>query len=122
MPQTARLRLVTLVLAGLLAGCTGGEASRDGTATLRNGTDVASYDVVIRDPGGRRTAGGTLEKVYVFDTQFTDRERQCLVEQDGGFDVVTTGGKVVVSHAFADRPVCEGDEVVLGRDGALDWQ
>ena len=56
--------LVTLVLAGLLTGCTGGEASRDGT----------------------------------------------------------TGGQVVVSHAFADRSVCEGDKVVLGRDGALHWQ
>ena len=83
---------------------------------------MASYDAVIRDPEGRRTAGGTLEEVYVFDTQFTHRERQCLIEQDGGFEVVTTVGQVVVSHALADRPVCEGDEVVLGRDGALDWQ
>lgn len=104
----------------LAAGCT--EASPEGTALLRNATDEDSFEVVIRDPEGRRTAGGTLEDVYIFDTQFTNRERQCLDDVDGGFEVVDKAGDVVVSHSFADRPVCELDEIVLEDDGSLRWE
>lgn len=49
----------------LVAGCA---ASPEGTALLHNATDHASLEVVLRDPEGRRYAGGKLEKVYVFDT------------------------------------------------------
>lgn len=104
----------------LAAGCT--EASPEGTAVLRNATDEDSFEVVVRDPVGRRTAGGVLEDVYVFDTQFTDRERQCLDAADGGFEVVDPAGDVVASHSFADRPVCELDEIVLEEDGSFTWQ
>lgn len=113
--------LVALVAAGLLAG-RGGEASDEGTATLRNEADVASYEVTIRDPEGRRSAGGTLEAVYIFDTQFTDHRRQCLVGQDGGFEVSGAGGEVVVSHEFSERPVCEGEEILLRPGGSLTWR
>lgn len=104
----------------LTAGCT--EASPEGTAVLRNATDEDTFEVVIRDPEGRRTAGGTLEDVYIFDTQFTDRERQCLETVDGGFEVVDGAGDVFASHSFADRPVCELDEIVLKDDGSLTWR
>ncbi len=109
-----------LTLGTLVAGCT--EASRQGTALLRNATDQAPLKIVVRDPQGRRTADGTFEKIYVFDTQFTNRERQCLVARDGGFQVLGPDGEVIASHSFADRPVCELDELVLKDDGSLVWK
>lgn len=112
--------VVAVAVGTLAAGCT--EASPEGTALLRNATDEASLEVVIRDPEGRRTAGGTLEKVYIFDTQFTNRARQCLEAIDGGFEVIDRTGDVVASHRFADRPVCELDEIVLEDDGSLTWE
>jgi hypothetical protein len=65
---------------------------------------------------------GTFEEVYVFDTQFPDREEQCLVARDGGFEIVDPGGGVIASHSFADRPVCELEELALREDGSLVWQ
>jgi hypothetical protein len=103
----------------LTAGC---EASREGTALLRNATDQASLEVVLRDSAGQRYAGGLLEEVYVFDTQFTNREMQCLVGRDGGFEVRRLNGEVIASHRFDDRPVCELDELVLEDDGSLVWE
>ncbi|MFC7358894.1 hypothetical protein [Nocardioides astragali] len=111
---------VAAAVVTLMAGCT--EASPEGTAVLRNATGEDSFEVVIRDLEGRRTAGGTLEDVYIFDTQFTDRERQCLEAGDGGFEVVDGADVVFASHDFADRPVCELDEIVLKDDGSLTWR
>jgi hypothetical protein len=113
------LAVACVSFGNLTAGC---EASPDGTALLRNATDHASLEIVLRDTAGRRHAGGTLDGVYVFDTQFTDRERQCLVARDGGFTVLRPDGEVVASHRFADRPVCELDELVLEDDGSLVWE
>lgn len=113
-------RAASVVLVVATAGCT--PASREGTAELHNASDQAPLEVVVRDPEGRRTAGGPFEKVYVFDTQFTDRKRQCLVARDGGFAVLGPDGQVIASHSFADRAVCELDEVVLEPDGSLVWK
>lgn len=109
-----------LTLVALAAGCT--EASPDGTALLRNATDQAPLEIVVRNADGDLIGEGTFEEVYVFDTQFTNRERQCLVARDGGFEIRSTAGEVVASHSFADRPVCELDELVLQDDGSLVWE
>jgi hypothetical protein len=117
-----RVLVIAFALASvgtLTAGC---EASREGTALLHNATDQASLEIVLRDPAGQRYAEGTLEEVYVFDTQFTNREKQCLVGRDGGFEVLRPNGEVIASHRFDDRPVCELDELVLEDDGSLVWE
>ena len=60
---------------------------------------------------GRALMDGALDPSFRFDTQFTDRERQCLVAGDGSFEVRDADGAVLVEHDFADRPVCEHDEL-----------
>lgn len=112
--------MAAVALGSLATGCT--EASPEGTALLRDATDEDSLEVVIRDPEGRRTAGGTLEDVSIVDTQFTGRVLQCLEAVDGGFEVVNWTDDVVASHSFADRPVSELDEIVLEDDGPLMWE
>jgi hypothetical protein len=62
-----------------------------------------------------------LDPAFRFDTQFTDRERQCLVAGDGSFEVRDSRGTVLVQHDFADRPVCERDVLALIGDGDLVW-
>lgn len=103
----------------LAAGCT--PASDDGTAYLVNESGRDGLEVVVIDPRDRVTSDGTLVDTFVFDTQFVRRELQCLVAEDGRFEVRRTGGGVVVSHEFADRPVCEHDTIVLAPDGSLTW-
>ena len=56
-----------------------------------------------------------------FDTQWVERERQCDVGSDGSFEVLRPDGEVVVHHEFADRPVCEREEITLRADGGLVW-
>lgn len=117
-----RVLVFALALASFGTPTAGCEASRQGTALLHNATDQPSLEIVLRDPAGQRYAGGTLEEIYVFDTQFTNREKQCLVGRDGGFEVLLPGGEVIASHRFDDRPVCELDELVLEDDGLLVWE
>jgi len=77
--------------------------------------------VVVRLPDGGRQEDGLLEEVYSFDTQFPDRELQCYVASDGYFEVLRTDGSVVVHHEFADRQLCELEEITLRADGELVW-
>ena len=119
--MTTLRRLVrVLALAVWLTACTGGEASDDGTALLRNetGRDVR---VFVLDGAGRPLLDAALDPVFRFDTQFTDRERQCLEAGDGSFEVRDTDGAVLVEHDFADRPVCEHDELEVTDDLEVVW-
>ena len=116
--------LVTACLGtALLGGCTlgGGEASRDGEAFLVNETGEEGLNVVVRGLDGVRLEDGPLEQVYSFDTQWVRRERQCYVASDGHFEVLRADGSVLVHHDFADRPVCEREEITLEADGDLVW-
>ncbi len=99
MTASASLFVTACLGAALLGGCAlgGGQASRDGAAYL--------FD----------------KDVYVFDTQDPDRERQCYVASDGYFEMLRADGSVVVHHDFADRPVCEREEITLEADGDLVW-
>lgn len=115
----AAAAVAVALAAGVLAGC---ESSRDGTAILRNDSDQAPLGVVVRNVDGELIGEGTFEKVFVFDTEFPDRELQCLVAGDGGFVVRAADGTVLAEHHFADRAVCELDELTLRDDGSLTWK
>jgi hypothetical protein len=125
--MTARQRLVLAiagVLAGVLvglAGCTGTEASDDGTALLTNTSGRDDLRVVVLDGNGKPFREAALDPAFRFDTQFTDRERQCLVAEDGSFEVRDGDGDVRVSHDFADREVCEHQELEITDDLELEW-
>jgi len=117
-------RLVTSFLGAVpLGGCVlaGCEASRDGTAFLFNETGEEGLTVEVLTRDGVRLEDGPLEKAYVFDTQWVERELQCYVESDGHFEVLRADGSVLVRHDFADRPVCEREEITLTADGDLVW-
>lgn len=120
-------RLVALgVSIALLAGCeagpeAGSEARLEGEAFLLNGTGEDGMRVVVRRPDDVRQEGGLLEDLYSFDTQFPDRELQCYVASDGYFEVIRADGSVFVHHEFADRPVCDKEEITLEADGDLVW-
>ena len=120
--MTALRRLVpVLALAVCLTACTGGEASDDGTALLRNETGRDGLRVYVLDGAGRPWMDGDLDPFFRFDTQDPDRERQCLVAGDGSFEVRDADGAVLVEHDFADRPVCEHDELEVTDDLELVW-
>ena len=124
--MTARRRLVpALVLAGLLSGvlvgCTGGEASDDGTALLTNTSDRDDLRVIVLDGDGEPFRKAALDPAFRFDTQFTDRERQCLVAGDGSFEVRDAAGTVLVRHDFADREVCEHETLEITDVLELAW-
>ena len=120
--MTARRRLVpALALAGLLAGCTGGEASDDGTALLTSTSGRDDLRLYVLDGAGQPLMEGALDPAFRFDTQFTDRERQCLVAGDGSFEVRDAAGTVLVQHDFADREVCEHEKLEITDDLELEW-
>nr|WP_300046898.1 hypothetical protein [uncultured Nocardioides sp.] len=120
--MTARRRfLPALALAGFLAGCAGGEASDDGTALLTNTSDRDDLRVVVLDGDGQPFREAALDPAFRFDTQFTDRERQCLVAGDGSSEVRDDAGTVVARHDFADREVCEHEELRITDDLGLEW-
>lgn len=62
-----------------------------------------------------------FDPAFRFDTQFTDRERQCLVAGDGSFEVRGSDGEVLIEHDFADREVCEHEELMVNEDLELVW-
>lgn len=113
--------VLALGLAGFLAACTGDEASDDGTALLRNETGRDGLRVYVLDGAGRPWMDGDLDPFFRFDTQDPDRERQCLVAGDGSFEVRDADGAVLVEHEFADRPVCEHEELEVTDDLGLVW-
>lgn len=120
--MTSRRRLLpALVLAGLLAGCTGGEAGDDGTALLTNDSGRDDLRVYVLDGSDRPLMDAALDPRFRFDTQFTDRERQCLVAGDGSFEVRGADDEVLIEHEFAEREVCEHDELVVNEDLELVW-
>ena len=65
---------------------------------------------------------GRWIRYFRFDTQDHRRKRQCLVAGDGSFEVRDSTGKVLVEHDFADRPVCEHEELDVTGDLELAWQ
>ena len=117
--MTAR-RLVpaTIAMAACLSGCT----NDDGTALLLNETGRDDLRIVVKDSAGHPFIEAALDPAFRFDTQFPDRERQCLVAGDGSFEVRDSSGTVIVSHDFADRPVCEHDELEVSGSGTLSWR
>ena len=120
--MTARRRLVpALALACFLAGCAGGEASDDGTALLTNTSDRDDLRVIVLDGDGEPFREAALDPAFRFDTQFTDRERQCLVAGDGSFEVRDAAGTVITRHDFADREICEHEELQITDDLELEW-
>ena len=120
--MTARRRLVpALALAGFLAGCAGGEASDDGTALLTNTSDRDDLRVIVLDGDGEPFREAALDPAFRFDTQFTNRERQCLVAGDGSFEVRDAAGTVIARHDFAEREVCEHEELQITDDLELEW-
>ena len=78
--RTIPVFVVACCLTVFTSGC---EASDDGTALLRNETGRGDLRVFVLDGAGRPFMDGALEPAFRFDTQFTDRERQCLVAGDG---------------------------------------
>ena len=108
----------TIAMATCLSGC---PASDDGTALLTNETGRDDLRVFVKDRAGRAFIERALDPTFRFDTQFPDRERQCLVAGDGSFEVRDSVGTVLVEHDFADRAVCEHDELELTDDGDLVW-
>jgi hypothetical protein len=130
--MTARRRLATTlmralglmlgpVLASGLAACTGGEASADGTAWITNKTGRDGLRIYVLDGAGRPWMDGDVDPYFRFDTQFTDRKRQCLVADDGSFEVRDPTGNVLVQHDFADKPVYERDELEVTDDLKIVW-
>jgi hypothetical protein len=118
----ARRSVAGLVaVVALAVGVTACEASDDGTALLRNETGRTDLRVLVRDGAGRPLMDRALDPAFRFDTQFTDRERQCLVSGDGSFEVRDGDGAVLIQHDFADRPVCERDELEVSADLELVW-
>lgn len=118
---TLRRLVPALALAACLTACAGGEASNDGTALLSNESGRDDLRVVVMDGSDRAFRDAALDPAYRFDTQFTDRERQCLVAGDGSFEVRDATGAVLVEHDFAERPVCEHDVLEVTRDLELAW-
>ena len=116
--MTARRVFATIAMAACLTAC---PASDDGTALLRNETGREDLRVFVVDGAGRPLMDAALDPAFRFDTQFTDRERQCLVAGDGSFEVRDSSGTVLVAHDFADRPVCERDVLEIVGDGDLVW-
>ena len=107
--MTAVRRLVlVLAMSVCLTAC---PASDDGTALLRNETGREDLRVFVLDGSGGPLMDAALDPAFRFDTQFTDRDRQCLVAGDGSFEVRSADGAVLVQHDFAARPVCEHDEL-----------
>ena len=120
--MTARRQLVlALALAGFLAGCAGGEASDDGTALLTNTSGRDDLRIYVLDEAGQSFMEGALDPAFRFDTQFTDRERQCLVAGDGSFEVRDAAGTVIARHEFPDREICEHEELQITDDLELEW-
>jgi hypothetical protein len=121
---TDRRRIVpSLALGCCLAVSTGAcEASDDGTALLRNDSGRTDLEVVVLDGAGRAFREGALEPAFRFDTQFTDRERQCLEAGDGSFEIREPDGTVVVRHDFAEHAVCERDVLEISRELQLVWR
>ena len=74
------------------------------------------------DGAGRPLMDGALDPDFRFDTQDPDRDRQCLVAGDGSFEVRGADGVVLIEHDFADREVCEHDELVVTDDLKLVWR
>ena len=70
---------------------------------------------------GQPFRNADLDPAFRFDTQFTDRERQCLVAGDGSFEVRDATGAVLVRHDFADREVCQHKELEITDDLELEW-
>ena len=103
------------------AGCAASEASYDGTALLTNMSDRNDLRVVVLDGDGQPFREAALDPAFRFDTQFTDRERQCLVAGDGSFEVRDGHGEVLVRHQFADREVCEHEKLEITDDLELEW-
>lgn len=117
-----RLAVPVFVLACCLAVATGAcEASNDGTALLRNESGRIDLRVFVFDGAGRQLMDGALEPAFRFDTQFTDRERQCLLAGDGSFEIREPDGTVVVEHDFANRAVCEREELKVTDELQLVW-
>ena len=115
--MTARRLAATVAMAACLSGC---PASDKGTALLTNETG-RDLRIVVKDGAGHPFIEAALDPAFRFDTQFPDRELQCLVAGDGSFEVRDSSGTVIVSHDFADRPVCEHDELEVSDDGDLVW-
>lgn len=118
--MTVRRVFATIAMAACFSACAG-EASDDGTALLRDETGRDDLRVFVLDGAGRPLRDAALDPAFRFDTQFTDRERQCLVAGDGSFEVRDSSGTVLVAHDFADRPVCERDVLEIVGDGDLVW-
>ena len=114
--RASGLALAALLVAG---GC---QAPDVGRAVLRNESGKGDLKVAVIDPQGRSAIPKTMDVKVYFDTQFMNRELQCLVAEDGHFEVREPDGDLVVSHDFADRQVCEHDVIVLGPDGSLTWR
>lgn len=110
-----------LALTVCLTACTMGEASNEGTALLRNETEREDLRVTVLDDAGRPVRDAALDPAFRFDTQFTDRERQCLVAGDGSFELRDAQGVLLVAHDFADRPVCEYDVLIFTDHPELVW-
>ena len=115
--MTAPRLAATIAMTACLSGC---PADDYGTALLTNETG-RDLRIVVKDGAGRPFIEAALDPAFRFDTQFTGRQRQCLVDGDGSFEVRDSSGTVIVRHDFADRPVCEHDELELTRDGYLVW-
>lgn len=62
-----------------------------------------------------------LDPAFRFDTQDPDRERQCLVAGDGSFEVRGADGEVLIEHDFADREICEHQELEVTDGLELTW-
>ncbi len=116
------VRRLVLVLVPALAACLSAcPASNDGTALLLNETGSKGVRILVLDGAGRPLTDQALDPAFSFDTQFTNRERQCLVDGDGSFELRDADGAVLVEHDFADRPVCEHDEMAVTEDLELVW-
>jgi len=121
--MTALRRLVpVLVLASWFAACTGCEASDEGTALLTDKTGRDGLRVYVFDGAGRSWMDGPLDTYFRFDTQDPERKWQCMVGRDGSFQVRDSTGNVLVEHDFADRPVCEREELPVTADLELVWR
>ena len=59
--------------------------------------------IFVVDGADRPLMDAALDPAFRFDTQFTDREQQCLVAGDGSFEVRDSSGTVLATHDFAGR-------------------
>lgn len=116
--MSLRTRVTVLVAVLALAGCqpVGGEA------TVLNESGRDDLTLVWVTAQGRDPWSYELDDSMSFDTQFMDRELQCYLPDEGRLEIRSARDGVVAVHLFADRPVCDGDVMVLGRDGALTWR